>query len=1248
MPLPLEITHEEIRRLNDLQLTDLLRRLLHLETARANIPSSSVGVPMRIYVSDDGEDGRVQWHDGPERTDWLPARFTLFQCKASDMPPEKCKSEVRVRESFQLKPQVEEVLDADGVYVLFYGRSCNAKQVGARIAKIREAIAEAGKPYADTARIEIYDNNKIANWANIFLPAAVAVCQYAGRSIPAGLLTWGSWEKYKPNQFHFVSDETLDAHLRLVREHFSESRRVARIVGLSGLGKTRLALEAFRPPEDPAADVEQESLSNKVAYIDAAVPHAHLPSMVADWRNQNLTGILVVDNCQPELHKLLSNEVEHSDSQLSLLTLDFNPERPQARHPYIELKPTSNQVIKEILKQAYPGLPDPDIDRISEFAQGFPLMAVLLADARLSNDSNIGSLNDDVLVDRLLWGRRPKDPEAQRVISACALFEQVGFEGDRVEQRHFLAEQICEIDPNRFYEHAHVFIESGILDRRGRYVRVIPRPLAVRLAADWWRRCPLERAQAIFLAEMPAGMVEALCDQIAKLHFLPEAQRLVHDLCGDQGPFGQAEVLNSERGSRLFRSLVEVDRHVTTNTLSRVFGDWTREQLLGVGPGRRNLIWALEKLCFWADTFPTAARILLAFAAAENETWSNNATSQFLQLFHVYLSGTQAPPEERLGLIDGALQSDVYEQRVLAVKALGHALQTRHFHRTGGPERQGSRPPLEDWQPKYYSEMFEYWRAGLARLTPFARGEGELAELARQQIAGSIRGLVQYGLMDELERAISAALGDHGRWWPEALQQVEDAIQYEGPQIPEEGVRRLEHFKSMLQPRSEPDLLRLLVSTPSHSYVEQPGKGGYVDLAHEKVKSLAEEIVRQPRTWLDHLPVILRGEQLRGGDFGVTLGERLSDPTEFVEAIFVALSDIPKEEVNLVVLGGLLAAVQSQRPDVVEQSLDKVALDEKLCAHTPFLTHFIKPTEADLRRVIRLVDEGRISVLSLRVFAYGRFTGETPPELVLPFCDSLLKYGVEGAWTALDVLFMYAWRDDSARWEVSKTQLRKTLLVPGLISARHAPTNIDAFRWQVAAEKLLAEGGEEQLAERVAQEILTICSDDDYPGFYRVDQTLHSVMEILLSKYQDVVWPAFGEALISDNWFVNFQLGHLLDRGRILQLPTDFLLNWCDHHPDKGPEAVAKLVPFRHPFNRLLIDRFGRQPEVLDAVSTNMLTFSYVGTAIPHYQSIIEYFESLLDHSYPEVRAWASRGIEYMRRRIGEEKINNEEFGLNT
>ena len=87
-----EVTPEHISRLNSLQLTALLRRLLHLEAERHGLPTSGVEVPLKITVSDAGEDARIKWSHGPARTNWAPRRLTLFQIKATAMTPQQCEA----------------------------------------------------------------------------------------------------------------------------------------------------------------------------------------------------------------------------------------------------------------------------------------------------------------------------------------------------------------------------------------------------------------------------------------------------------------------------------------------------------------------------------------------------------------------------------------------------------------------------------------------------------------------------------------------------------------------------------------------------------------------------------------------------------------------------------------------------------------------------------------------------------------------------------------------------------------------------------------------------------------------------------------------------------------------------------------------------------------------------------------------------------------------------------------------------
>ena len=129
-----------------------------------------------------------------------------------------------------------------------------------------------------------------------------------------------------------------------------------------------------------------------------------------------------------------------------------------------------------------------------------------------------------------------------------------------------------------------------------------------------------------FGGENGEGQIEGLT-KLAKLDFLKEAREVAKRLCGHAGPFGTSEVLDTHWGSRCFRSILEANPEAAIDALEREFGSLSTEQLLAVRSGRRGLVGSLAKLAFRREMFERAARLLLAFAAAENESWSNNELS---------------------------------------------------------------------------------------------------------------------------------------------------------------------------------------------------------------------------------------------------------------------------------------------------------------------------------------------------------------------------------------------------------------------------------------------------------------------------------------------------------------------------------------------------------------------------------------------------------------------------------------------
>jgi hypothetical protein len=1238
------VESRDITDLNDLQLTKLLKLLLHCEARSAGIAERAVDVALNITVGDGGEDGRIQWNDGPQHTNFLPCRLVQFQNKATDMSLADCANEIVNRDD-SIKPMVEVVLNNNGAYILFINKKLNTKQKSERITKIREKLTELGKSYADTATIDIYDAAKIEGWVNKYISAIVAVLNWVGRPLERGLKTWDNWNQHSEYQrFPFVADETRQAALKSLKNLLQEHRKCARIIGLSGLGKTRLAFEIFRDIE------EHDDLSKRVVYVDASANLMTL-GLVIDWVQCGLEGIVVIDNCDFPLHEKLRQEVQRTDGRLSLLTLDYNFECTSQTN-IIKLEQLSDEYIKQILEPVY-AEKIPDLDRIVAFAQGFPQMAVLLADARLDREPEMGSLTNDALMLKLLWGGRERVEKDEKILKGCALFDRFGLDDEVALEYKFIAEEILQVKSCEFYDCVKRFEERGLIDRRGRFAQLVPKPLAIRLAAEWWRRTQPEKQKELIQSEMPGALLESFCSQISRLDFLPEIKMLTEELCGVKGPFGQAEVILSNHGSRLFRALVEVNLEATSKALSNVLDCQSEAELFAInGDVRRNIVSALERLCFHRACFEEAANSLLLLASAENESWNNNATGQFKQLFRTFLSGTEAPPDLRMKVISCALDSDRDAIRKLAVEALEQVIDTHGGPRVMGAEYQGSGEPLQEWRPKVWGEAFEYWEQALERLCNLVIQGDALASDAKASVARNIRGLIKYGRVDALDSVIRKVVQSEGPLWPEALHSIKNSLLYEGDKMPTEGKTKLEDWICLLTPDDLGDQLKLYVVKPPHEHKEEDGH--YIDLAAEKAKALAEELASDFDSIVPHLDELLTGEQRQTDWFAKNLVQSACKWEPLLSEAIKRVIEIENPNISFLVgiLNGIFHCDSSQWKDIVKKFSEVEAL-------IPYYANVIKSgevTREQLSCLIELIAQNKIDAISANVFMYGRPLEHLCSEIVCQFSRHLAAVSNKAAGVALDILFMYCYRD-LERWEKCRHCFREIVVKLPLDSDKKR-NYLNMHHWHDVIEKLLSSESEE-FAKAISNNIIE--SYEDKLNFSDLWDYVQPLTRKIFHQYGREVLPLFSEAIKNATPIKEHRLIELLNSGDgfekkepsvLAELPDNLLIEWCFQEPDIAPKFVARatdvLLDTENGFQispraRFLIDEFGDDEQVLSSLSANMSGFIRTSSLVRYYQKELAALEILKTHGKAKVRKWVKHRVDYLTKIIEQEKRRNEE-----
>src|SRR5262245_22063408 len=137
---PFDITSDDIKQLDDNQLREVLRLVVECEAKDHGIRLSSVRIGGHQNAADGGEDAHVAWTGGPDRTEWLPRRLSIFQSKAQSMP--KSRLEAEMAPDGVPRPIFAELADEKGAYVIFSTDDCSEAMHKRRISAMRSILTD--------------------------------------------------------------------------------------------------------------------------------------------------------------------------------------------------------------------------------------------------------------------------------------------------------------------------------------------------------------------------------------------------------------------------------------------------------------------------------------------------------------------------------------------------------------------------------------------------------------------------------------------------------------------------------------------------------------------------------------------------------------------------------------------------------------------------------------------------------------------------------------------------------------------------------------------------------------------------------------------------------------------------------------------------------------------------------------------------------------------------------------------------
>src|SRR5581483_4667895 len=256
--------------------------------------------------------------------------------------------------------------------------------------------------------------------------------------------------------------------------------RLIRVVGLSGLGKTRLVYEA-------AKEMQQQSRqqSHRILYLDLnTIKDEDYKKVINQLAESNESYWIILDNCDISIHNLVAPLVSKPGSKLSILTIDYNPLYTSIEREsfpiLIELEQDDYRpIIDEILFKYFPG-PNQSSERelIKNFANGHTLVATILAESKAtaSNDGWRPVINNKELLNKLIG--QTDNANIRSSLRIVGIFKQLG----HFEQLKKESEFVCtsslftklaipdeQLAINHFNEVCNEYRTRGIIEKQGRY-----------------------------------------------------------------------------------------------------------------------------------------------------------------------------------------------------------------------------------------------------------------------------------------------------------------------------------------------------------------------------------------------------------------------------------------------------------------------------------------------------------------------------------------------------------------------------------------------------------------------------------------------------------------------------------------------------------------------------------------------------------------------------------------------------------
>lgn len=1060
-------------------------------------------------------------------------------------------------------------------------------------------------------------------------------------------------KSYSTNGITYISFPKF-AEIR--HQILTEPYRLIQFMGLSGIGKSRMIFEIFH------------GIDNSNNYYCSNASDDRLLNELSTFLRERMNeeGVIVLDDCNGDAFSKISKLRLEINTKYKIIgiyndTEDIVRERG-VNQLYLnrrDLLDSVNQYIQDQIgllgNQA-----ENIVRQIQDISDGFPVVAIKAIQSYRENGvTNL--MNEDELWKKMC-GYQSLTVDERVALQSLSLFEPLGYEQEFARDYQMVKynENITPFDYNHlkiddiFEKLVKSYKNKELIEINSCWLLVRPLPLAVWLVGQWFRNCGQNRfvqvlndLDAIQEQAQANRMKRALCKRIQNMQDNEKAKYLFKRLMAVGAPFHYEEVVCSDFGSQLFLAISTVNPVAVTNCLYDVVMpqsiDWTKNIK---GDVRRNYIWCLERLSMPETTFRKAALLLAKFSLAENESWANNATGQLLQLFHVALSGTETTLRQRLDVIE-ELRTLGDEYIPIVLKVIDSAFSYSHFSRNAGYEHIDGKV-YTDFEPMGV-DICEYWEGCIKILGELLQYRPDSVNQIADIIVSHVYDLsLRSGCYDYLEKLINMVVNARGNEWPEMHKQLLKLKRYNQDRLSTERKAKIDGWLKLFGAK---DFLLTLDEVHATFYADNR------ELSFEDKMAHAVE-------YFTPIAKRFRDEKLYSdSELVLRLLDSQTNEIAFIRAISNVLTlQQVKELFDVIIknIAGKAQDYQSSFLNILYFSLPESEAKRKFLQSIydlkKYQQYIVLKTNSEtsdlkvLKEVVDIINNKHISPkTSLRQYLYR--VNIDSSERMFEVCSYIRK----NVGNSDDILLDYIVANEFSSFILEGEM--KTLTMELLLNYDYAKSTVDAYNVNSLVTNILESGKEVDFAISYNKKLLREIKDYDS---FRVNEHLYYT---LLPKYQDSI---LGDILKeisnreSDFWYFggkDLGSGDGFGVGPLFQCNIETIKEVCLQESQGClPYRLAYLAPvfdysdkdepsFSQFFYWLLehFDSFKEQEEIMSEFSSNMGSYSWVGSIIPLLEKKINCFKKLEHHTNTIVKKWVIENILSLSEQLRKEQ-NSESY----